>query len=177
MSEEDPDRSVSGPGDEDELGAVITNGRPTSKTNDPRNRSASSTIHDRSTSGPNFSLPTRGTASPSSAHLSVGSALGGVPAFASPYGATPSSASAKESFLNYFFGGSEMSAIGGRSPLNDMGRGERSENPLAGRKGHEGSAAAFDMKSLDKHLEAVSHSLSLYHSNVIDDERYSHRIR
>lgn len=161
MSEDDPDRSVSGPEDEDELGAVMTNGRSTGKSTDPRHRSASSTIHDRSTSGPNFSLPTRGNISPSGAHLSAGTPLGSVPAFASPYGASPSSASAKESFLNYFFGGSEMSAIGGRSSLPDIGRGARSENPLAGRKGHEGSAAAFDMKSLDKHLEAVRPSLAL----------------
>lgn len=39
---------------------------------------------------------------------------------------------------------------------------QRSDNPLAGRKGLEGSAAAFDMKSLEKHmLEPVCFQLSL----------------
>lgn len=92
-------------------------------------------------------------------HLSVS---GGIPPFASPYGASPSSASAKESFLNYFFGGSEMShsGTGGggsarRSALPDIGA-AKGDNPLSGRRGLEGNAAAFDMKSLDKHLEAVS---------------------
>lgn len=94
---------------------------------------------------------------------------GGIPPFASPYGASPSSSSAKESFLNYFFGGSEHGAPvssgtgssgGSRSQLPDMAgnvrRQDRSDNPLTGRRGLEGNAAAFDMKSLDKHLEAVS---------------------
>jgi dynamin 1-like protein len=65
---------------------------------------------------------------------------------------------AKESFLNYFFGGSAAgstlpvasSSMGSRrTHLQDM---QRSDNPLVGRKGLEGSAAAFDMKSLDKHM-------------------------
>lgn len=41
-----------------------------------------------------------------------------------------------------------------RNPLPDLSE-IRSDNPLAGRRGFEGSAAAFDMKSLDKHLDAV----------------------
>jgi dynamin 1-like protein len=42
-----------------------------------------------------------------------------------------------------------------RSP--DPSREDRSaSNPLYGRKGHEGAAAAFDMKSLDRHLDAES---------------------
>lgn len=49
----------------------------------------------------------------------------------------------------------------GQRVLPDMrgagqGRAERDDNPLSGRRGLEGNAAAFDMKSLDKHLEAVS---------------------
>lgn len=107
-------------------------------------------------------------------HLSASS--GGIPPFASPYGASPSSSSAKESFLNYFFGGSEINhaagagsgssnaaggsgqigGAGGRGLLNATDRSHRSDNPLIGRRGLEGNAAAFDMKSLDKHLEAVS---------------------
>lgn len=48
----------------------------------------------------------------------------------------------------------------GRLPLSDL-RSERGDNPLSGRRGLEGNAAAFDMKSLDKHLEAVSPFLLL----------------
>lgn len=48
-----------------------------------------------------------------------------------------------------------------RSTLPGMGR-DRDDNPLSGRRGLEGNAAAFDMKSLDKHLEAASvHSIGL----------------
>jgi hypothetical protein len=43
-----------------------------------------------------------------------------------------------------------------RSTLPGMNGGrDRGDNPLSGRRGLEGNAAAFDMKSLDKHLEAV----------------------
>lgn len=67
---------------------------------------------------------------------------------------------AKESFLNYFFGGtnsgSGLPVVGPSSSSRRSGgmQGEmnRSDNPLAGRKGLEGSAAAFDMKSLEKHM-------------------------
>lgn len=70
------------------------------------------------------------------------------------------------SFLNYFFGagnmaGGDMSGITAgpsrnmRSP--DPSREDRSaSNPLYGRKGHEGAAAAYDMKSLERHLDAES---------------------
>ena len=69
--------------------------------------------------------------------------------------------SAKESFLNYFFGanqaiganGSSLAGPSQRNSLPELGA-PRAGNPLAGRRGLEGSAAAFDMKSLDKHLEA-----------------------
>lgn len=148
---------------------MIPNGRPsTSKVPDVKHRSASNTIHDRSASGPQFATANNGKVArtqnmppPSNAgasHLSASNG-GGIPPFASPYGASPSSASAKESFLNYFFGGSEMNpgnSRAGPGSLPDFGgRGERGDNPLSGRRGLEGNAAAFDMKSLDKHLEAV----------------------
>lgn len=69
------------------------------------------------------------------------------------------------SFLNYFFGAGnmagDMSGITSgpsrnlRSP--DPSREDRSaSNPLYGRKGHEGAAAAYDMKSLERHLDAES---------------------
>ena len=47
-----------------------------------------------------------------------------------------------------------------RSALPDIGA-AKGDNPLSGRRGLEGNAAAFDMKSLDKHLEAVSTLSSL----------------
>ncbi|GAA6025342.1 hypothetical protein JCM11491_000686, partial [Sporobolomyces phaffii] len=78
--------------------------------------------------------------------------------------------SAKESFLNYFFGGSDPHLAGPASvgahpgrivgPAGTVGSasvggsgGHARENPLHGRKGLEGNAAAFEMKSLEKHLE------------------------
>ncbi|TNY17892.1 Dynamin central region-domain-containing protein [Rhodotorula diobovata] len=74
--------------------------------------------------------------------------------------------SAKESFLTYFFGGNPVGAVGGLAGGGagdmahagtgaGMGRGGElgQANPLSGRKGLEGNAAAFEMKSLDKHLE------------------------
>ncbi|GAA5826136.1 hypothetical protein JCM3770_004054 [Rhodotorula araucariae] len=72
--------------------------------------------------------------------------------------------SAKESFLNYFFGGNPVGAVGagfagaGGSTAADLAHGAARaefgrENPLSGRKGLEGNAAAFEMKSLEKHLE------------------------
>lgn len=75
--------------------------------------------------------------------------------------------SAKESFLNYFFGGADPHLSGpasvgahpgrivGQSPMSGGGNGQGRENPLHGRKGLEGNAAAFEMKSLEKHLEPV----------------------
>lgn len=80
---------------------------------------------------------------------------------------------ARDSFLNYFFGGQPGSETpssvlgetsgqfgpraggnGGRTDyLPDLSKGE---GRLAGRRGLEGSGAAFDMKSLQKHLDPVS---------------------
>lgn len=203
MSDDDVDRSVSGPEDDEDVGYMLPNGRPStinakasnssnSYHQDSNHRTASSTIYDRHASGPSFSsgvsnpgssritsanLPISNQSSQyqHSQHLTAPSSQGGIPPFASPYGASPSSATAKESFLNYFFGGADMvngNQIGSNhgshrastgDHRNDVGR-DRADNPLAGRRGLEGNAAAFDMKSLDKHLEAVSkfHLLLLY---------------
>lgn len=177
------DDGTSGPEDDEDVGFIVPNGRAPAKA-DLKHRSASSSIHDRNLSSVNFAAtsnsrpssaanntpfhhgptPTNAFASNSSNghssphHLTVG----GIPPFASPYGASPSSASAKESFLNYFFGESEMSSPGSsmrtRSALPEIGH--KGDNPLSGRRGLEGNAAAFDMKSLDKHLEAVRPSPS-----------------
>lgn len=197
-SDDGGDRSASGPEDDDETngGYIVANGRNSSRHADPKTRSTSSTIHDRNRNGPDFGGIPSGNASTSSQsqhlqHPSTSSSshsrglsssspstnnhllsphnhAGGIPPFASPYGSSPSSSSAKESFLNYFFGGSEgmhpgAGGVGsnGQRALPDMrGAGEgraggREDNPLTGRRGLEGNAAAFDMKSLDKHLEAV----------------------
>lgn len=95
----------------------------------------------------------------------------------SAYGTSPGG-STKDSFLQYFFGAnevatggsggvrpprnrsvlpSEMGGAGGkRGHASNVGAEHRADNPLTGRKGLEGTAAAFDMKSLDKHLDAGS---------------------
>ncbi|GAA5987046.1 hypothetical protein JCM5350_002830 [Sporobolomyces pararoseus] len=96
---------------------------------------------------------------------------------ASPYGGGINNKdphSAKESFLNYFFGGADphlagpasvgahpgrivgqSGTVGSGSGMlgGGQGQGGGRENPLHGRKGLEGNAAAFEMKSLEKHLE------------------------
>lgn len=164
QSDDDADRSVSGPEDEDDGGYAVANGRPSSlrAIPDHKHRSASSSIHDRR----NITTPSVGSSSTTSRppssngtiHNNSATSHLSIPPFASPYGATPSSSSAKESFLNYFFGGSEMSNPGmrtGRERSSLPGIGRSGDNPLSGRRGLEGNAAAFDMKSLDKHLEAV----------------------
>lgn len=171
---------------------MIPNGRPSTvpTSKDPKHRSASSTIHDRRSDGPSFATSSNGdpslhhtnsspsahqyqqqqTLNPLSSHH-LAPSNGGRPPFASPYGSSPSSSSAKESFLNYFFGGSEGMAMASGSAHQGMGASgsghggrmssesgaERGDNPLSGRRGLEGNAAAFDMKSLEKHLEPVSH--------------------
>lgn len=96
-----------------------------------------------------------------------------------------SAAAPRESFLDYFFGGAPgapgpgSSTVPGLGPATPSHRGNiltdlssshhhhsssphnrsssvsQKSNPMAGRTGLEGSSAAYDMKSLDKHLEAV----------------------
>lgn len=164
-------------------------GVPTSSSHHQKNRSASSTVHDRSKNGPSFSV-----SSPSQQHGSAGQqqqmTLGGGSSSSSKYpSSSPNSnnnnnyplsayasqhdrhASAKESFLNYFFGGA--GGVGGPGGSSGAGGGDhgligggghngttrRTEaagsNPMSGRKGLEGNAAAYEMKSLEKHLEPV----------------------
>jgi len=129
-----------------------SNGRPASTSHlegyqTEHHRSASS-VHDRSAAllgqqpGAQRSVSPMGFSH--SQHNSISHQQGG--------------SQAKESFLNYFFGGTASgstlpvvpsSSHSRRAGMQDM---QRSDNPLAGRKGLEGSAAAFDMKSLDKHM-------------------------
>lgn len=153
-----------------------------------RQRSMSSTVQDRALHGPSFSAAGNAQNAQSgstqnnrySTNLSAGGGAGSSSMTSplrshSPMPGYPGvgiggqhhdrHASAKESFLNYFFGGNptqgdlsgssaaaaaaRMGASGGE--LSGLGR----ENPLTGRKGLEGNAAAFEMKSLEKHLEPV----------------------
>lgn len=79
------------------------------------------------------------------------------------------SQTARDTFLNYFFGGADAAssvnngATNTRTPVRDVDGEARPQstyththtNPLNGRSGLEGSAAAYDMKSLGKHLEPV----------------------
>ena len=132
-------------------------------------RSASSSQHDRkpsmsSSSGShqvNSALygsqqqPQNSSRSVSNNHLHV------------PYHSSSASMSQpKDSFLNYFFGGASVaggslvadsatsaSSRHARASLPELG-GLGRDNPLLGRKGHEGAAAAYDMKSLERHLDA-----------------------
>jgi dynamin 1-like protein len=88
----------------------------------------------------------------------------------------PNSNQAKESFLNYFFGQNGPGPLAGASveramttqgatTITPVGRDVSSGEPpvrsglLAGKRslegGNAGSSAAFDMKSLGKHIEAV----------------------
>ena len=104
--------------------------------------------------------------------------------FRSPSSTTPTigggSSTAKDTFLNYFFGQSENgsanpapSAISGpvgtvglsasmAAGVTPSGRDTAQSPPptglLAGKMGPDGNNAAFDMKSLGKHIEAVRHT-------------------
>jgi dynamin 1-like protein len=159
-----------------------------------RQRSVSSTVHDRALNGPSFAAGPSSVATNHQRHSgqqhqhhqqnSMTSPLrthSPMPGYANLSGHHDRNASAKESFLNYFFGGNpahgELSGssaaaaaarmgaggggggglLGGAGGAEPFGR----ENPLTGRKGLEGNAAAFEMKSLEKHLEPVSVVLPL----------------
>ncbi|BGP24158.1 dynamin GTPase [Rhodotorula toruloides] len=180
---------ASGPEEEDDAAAqggyLVPNGNSGAgrqQHGHDRHRSTSSTVHDRTRNGPSFAnSPNQQHAQSQAArypnHLSNStSALSGSPnsssnaMSASAYATHDRHASAKESFLNYFFGGNPA-GIGGpggdlaSSHLSSSSRAAAAavagagsgafgeHNPLSGRKGLEGNAAAFEMKSLEKHLE------------------------
>ncbi|EST07195.1 Dynamin, GTPase domain protein [Kalmanozyma brasiliensis GHG001] len=88
---------------------------------------------------------------------------------------------AKDTFLNYFFGGASGLPVGGVGPSSGLGgyhtpaphahsprlpeystSREHKPNAMSGRTGLEGNSAAYDMKSLDKHLEATPISSAEY---------------
>ncbi|GAA99177.1 uncharacterized protein L969DRAFT_47175 [Mixia osmundae IAM 14324] len=132
--------------EDDDAVTGLPNGshRPASAASD-KGRSMSSSVHDRSAA--NRSVPGASLLQPS------------VPPSAEATHANVQQ-TAKDSFLNYFFGGqaAQHNAAVSR-PRSAPGYGDfdhhRADNPLTGRRGLEGSAAAFDMKSLEKHLEAA----------------------
>ncbi|TBU23125.1 dynamin protein dnm1 [Dichomitus squalens] len=156
----------------------------------PPNRSASSALTDRSRAGAASAPPTTTTPSrlpskpphhqhqhhhqhhqqrdaPSSRNVSGASA--GAP------GSSPHSGTAKETFLNYFFGQNGPGPLSGPSAERTStvgatggitggvtGRDVSGADPaletglMAGRRGMDRGNAAFDMKSLGKHIEAAS---------------------
>lgn len=179
-------------------GYLVPNGRPqghekgrsTSSTVHDRNKNGPN-FHNSTSSTPSSTIiqqPSPYSHQPHASTSSIGGANRAYPAShltspsspfahstASPYGGAVGAMnhnnphSAKESFLNYFFGGADPHLSGpasvGAHPGRIVGQsgavgsgpggvaGSGRENPLHGRKGLEGNAAAFEMKSLEKHLE------------------------
>lgn len=99
------------------------------------------------------------------------------PTTGSHTGTNGSPGSARETFLNYFFGQNGPGPIAGSSLERSnalgafdggfvpVGRDVSGSEPLlslglmAGKRGMDGNSAAFDMKSLGKHIEAVSSTI------------------
>ncbi|KAK0489426.1 Dynamin central region-domain-containing protein [Armillaria novae-zelandiae] len=154
--------------DEDETSSEDTNST-TSATHGARsdNRSVSNTIHDRSRNTPtlpnapaNSSTPTLNKKTPS--------VLRNQPH--RPHSVSGSSSSARETFLNYFFGQNGPGPVSGAGPqerpsssnIVPVGRDTSGADPaissglMAGRRNLDGNNAAYDMKSLGKHIEAIS---------------------
>ncbi|CCM01275.1 uncharacterized protein FIBRA_03324 [Fibroporia radiculosa] len=152
---------------EDVNGVNGVNGLP------PRDsRSVSSTVHDRArttigAAGEMVTVPKRHT-SPKPLHGTIRPHSQPV---AAP-GSSPHSGTAKETFLNYFFGqngpgplaGASADRAGGHpggAPAS-VGRDINGGDPalhsglMAGKRDLEGNNAAFDMKSLGKHIEAAT---------------------
>lgn len=194
------------PEDEDETFSDDTNG--TNGIFPPRDgRSVSSTLHDRSRSNATSALSatkppatTTGTvAKRSSSKTRTQRASHGGTGHQSPpqpppgferggsmsTGSSPPAGSARETFLNYFFGQNGPGPIAGSSiertsnQLHHHGHGQSmgssemghfvpvgldvsgvevsmSSGLMAGKRGIDGSNAAYDMKSLGRHIEAVS---------------------
>lgn len=131
-------------------------------------RSVSSTVHDRtrsSASGPSSAGTARRPSSPKAPHHHHGRHTPQPP---------PSSSAAKESFLNLFFGQNGTGPVTAASvhktiapqdvnTIVPVGRDVSGGEPpaqtglLASQRNIEGNNAAFDMKSLGKHIEAVRH--------------------
>ncbi|GAA5842376.1 hypothetical protein JCM11251_004210 [Rhodosporidiobolus azoricus] len=135
-------------------------------------RTASHSVHDSSSRPVVNQQPTSLGAGPSKyphhgPPFPSSSPLPGQPSYPGQVG-SHGHATAKESFLNYFFGGAGAfpgpggelmgAGVGGVGGRGASGGNGGKENPLLGRKGLEGNAAAFEMKSLGKHLEPATSS-------------------
>ncbi|EDR14451.1 uncharacterized protein LACBIDRAFT_244551 [Laccaria bicolor S238N-H82] len=156
-SPEDEDEGLS----DDLNGAISTNGIRDG-------RSVSSTLHDRSRTN-------------TSANATAAAAMGMGTSHHSGVSGSPSTNTARETFLNYFFGQNGPGPIAGssvdRAPTHGHGHGHSRLEPaahfqpigrdvsgadtsmtglMAGKRGIDGNNAAYDMKSLGKHIEAVS---------------------
>lgn len=130
-------------------------------------RSVSSTLHDRTRI--TGSVPTA-KASSSKPHPVQGPRHSSAHSQATQPGAPGTSPhSARETFLNYFFGqngpgpiaGSTVERSHGPAPVptgRDISNAETAgpTGLMAGKRTLDGNNAAFDMKSLGKHIEAVS---------------------
>ncbi|KIK14779.1 hypothetical protein PISMIDRAFT_116442 [Pisolithus microcarpus 441] len=139
-------------------GILTRDGRSVSATLHDRSRTAGSAITAASTSG-KAKHPRHSSVLPSSSHPHASA----VPGTSPPH-------SARETFLNYFFGQNGPGPLAGSSVershagfvLPPTGRdisGADAPGPtglLAPRRSLDGNNAAFDMKSLGKHIEAVS---------------------
>lgn len=158
--------------DEDEDTSEEANGVNGAVSRD--GRSVSSTVHDRA----------RTVASPNDVQRMPGSPKlhhhhhhGTVRSHSAQPGAGGAGqGTAKETFLNYFFGQNGPGPISGataeRASTNAgvtlIGRDVNGSDPalnsglMAGKRSIEGNNAAFDMKSLGKHIEAVRHGCSWY---------------
>ncbi|KAH9930265.1 Dynamin central region-domain-containing protein [Fomitopsis serialis] len=157
-------QSVNGPvsPDEDEDTSEETNGMNGVALRD--GRSVSSTVHDRartiaSVNDAGTSPRRTGSPKPHNQHGTV-----------RPHSAHPAGGAAKETFLNYFFGQNGPGPISGATAeraasgtgATTIGRDVSGGDPslhsglMAGKRSLEGNNAAFDMKSLGKHIEAAS---------------------
>lgn len=135
-------------------------------------RSVSSTLHDRArTTG---SSPAVGTSAKSSSKLHHGPRHSSVhpSTLSHTQPSVPGSSphTARETFLNYFFGQNGPGPVGGSNlervhaglPPVSTGRDvSMTDTPgptglMAGKRSLDGSNTAYDMRSLGKHIEAVS---------------------
>ncbi|KAI0923560.1 hypothetical protein AcV5_009066 [Taiwanofungus camphoratus] len=133
-------------------------------------RSVSSTVHDRArtiTSGTDVATMPRRHPSPTAHRHTIRHSSTQPQAHT---GTSPHSGTAKETFLNYFFGQNGPGPLAGSSVdrtnpvtgVSPVGRDVSGGDPalysglMAGKRTLEGNNAAFDMKSLGKHIEAAS---------------------
>lgn len=149
----------------DDAGSI--NSLPPHRANDTR--SVSSTVHDRARSTPSGPAAVAATSArrPSSPAPKA-------PHHHSRHAAQPQAgtSAAKETFLNYFFGQNgpgplagasvDRATAAGMSTITPVGRDLSGSDSalqtglMAGNRNLEGNNAAFDMKSLGKHIEAIS---------------------